>query len=200
MNYDNYYPYTAVKLPYELNALSPHISEYTLYFHHDKHYQGYIDKLNGKLKDSPLMQNIPLEGLTKTDDKDTRTSAGGVFNHELYFTSLTPNYREPSANFKKKIEESFGSVENMLKKLVEAGLSITGSGWVWLVENNKGKLEILTTSNQETIDFDKYNPILAIDVWEHAYYLDRQNRRAEYLEAIMKIINWAEAENRLNKQ
>ena len=197
MNFDNYYPYTAEALPYELDALSPNISEYTLYFHHDKHYQGYIDKLNEMIKDSPLMQNIPLEGLTKIDDKDIRTSAGGIFNHELYFSSLTPNYREPSGKLKKKIEESFGSFEEMLKKLAEAAMSITGSGWVWLVENKKGKLEILTTPNQETIDFDKYTPLLAFDVWEHAYYLDRQNRRADYIEAIKNIINWAAAESRI---
>lgn len=198
MNFDKYYPYSAEALPYELDALSPDISEYTLYFHHDKHYAGYVDKLNELLKDRPLMQNIPLEGLTKIDDSDIRTSAGGIYNHELYFDSISPNRREPSARLKKKIDESFGSVENMLKKLAEAAMSIKGSGWVWLVENNKGKLEILTTRNQETIDFDKYNPIFAIDVWEHAYYLDRQNRRQDYIDAILNIINWTGAENRLS--
>ena len=198
MNYDNYYPYTAEELPYDLDALSPNISEYTLYFHHDKHYMGYVDKLNEMLENSPLMQNIPLEGLTKIDDEDIRTNAGGIFNHELYFSSLTPNYREPAGRLKKKIEESFGSVPEMLKKLAEAAMSIKGSGWVWLAENQKGKLEILTTPNQETIDFDKYNPILAIDVWEHSYYLDRQNRRSDYIEEVMNILNWTNAENRLS--
>ena len=198
MNFDKYYPYKAEELPYDRDALSPNISEYTLYFHHDKHYKGYVDKLNEMLSGSPLMQNIPLEGLTKLDDRKVRTSAGGVYNHELYFGSLTPNYREPSPKLKKKIEESFGSVEEMLKKLSEAAMSITGSGWVWLAENEKGKLEILTTPNMETIDFDKYNPILAIDVWEHSYYLDRQNRREDYIEALMKLINWTGAENRLS--
>lgn len=198
MNFDNYYPYTAEALPYELDALSPDISEYTLYFHHDKHYQGYVDKLNEMIKDSPLMQNIPLEGLTKIDDDDIRNNAGGIFNHELYFSSLTPNYREPSGKLKKKIEESFGSTPEMLKKMAEAAISLKGSGWVWLVENKKGKLEILTTKNQETIDFDKYTPLLAIDVWEHAYYLDRQNRRSDYIDAVIKLLNWATAENRLN--
>ena len=198
MNFDNYYPYSAEPLPYDLEALSPDISEYTLYFHHDKHYRGYVDKLNEMIGESPLMQNIPLEGLTKIDDKDIRTAAGGIYNHELYFSSLTPDHREPPVKLKKKIEESFGSVDGLLKKLAEAAMSITGSGWVWLVENKNGKLEIVTTANQETIDFDKYTPLLAIDVWEHAYYLDRQNRRADYIEAVMNIINWAGAENRLN--
>lgn len=198
MNFDNYYPFSAEALPYELNALSPDISEYTLYFHHGKHYQGYVDKLNEIIKDSPLMQNIPLEGLARIDDDEIRNNAGGIFNHELYFSSLTPNYREPSGRLKKKIEESFGSFEGMLKKLAEAAVSLKGSGWVWLVENKKGGLEILTTPNQETIDFDKYTPLLAIDVWEHAYYLDRQNRRPDYIDAVIKILNWATAENRLN--
>lgn len=200
MNFDNYYPFAAVPLQYPLDALDPNISEYTMYFHHDKHYLNYLNKLNELLKDSPLMQNVPLEGLTKTEDKDVKNNAGGVFNHELYFSSLTPNYREPSSRMKEKIIKSFGSVEEMVKKLIEAGMSVVGSGWVWLAEDRDGNLVILTTPNQETIDFDKYTPLLVIDVWEHAYYLDRQNRRSEYLAAVMNVLNWLAAEKRLGEQ
>ena len=190
MNCDKYYPYTAMPLPYALNALDPHISEYTLYFHYEKHYKGYVDKLNASLKDCPLMQNIPLECLTKMDNAEVRNSAGGVYNHELYFSSLTPGGCEPSKDLQGKIKECFGSQEELEKKLIEAGMQIVGSGWVWLAMTREKHLVILTTCNQETIDLDRLTPIIVIDVWEHAYYLDRQNRREEYLQAVMKCINW----------
>lgn len=195
MNCDKYYPYTAEPLPYALNALDPHISEYTLYFHHDKHYMGYVDKLNAALKDCPLMQNVPLECLTKMDCADIRNNAGGVYNHELYFASLTPDSCEPSKKMKEKINECFGSQEELEKKLTEAGMNVVGSGWVWLGMTREKHLVILTTCNQETIDLDRITPLLIIDVWEHAYYLDRQNRREEYLQAVMKCLNWTNAES-----
>lgn len=199
MSFDKYYPFTAIELPYELNALDPNISEYTMYFHHDKHYMNYIDKLNKLLEDRPLMQNIPLETLTKMEDEAIRTNAGGVYNHELYFSSLTPNYRKPAGRLAKRIETDFGSLEALEEKLEDAGMNLTGSGWVWLAENQKGCLEILTTHNQDTIDFDKYNPLMNIDVWEHAYYLDRQNRRDKYLNAALQKANWLNAQNNMTE-
>lgn len=199
MSFDKYYPFTAMELPYELNALDPNISEYTMYFHHDKHYMGYIDKLNKLLENRPLMQNIPLETLTKMEDEAIRNNAGGVYNHELYFSSLTPNYRKPAGRISKQIEKDFGSLEALEEKLADAGMGITGSGWVWLAEDTNGNLEILTTKNQETIDFDKYNPLMNIDVWEHAYYLDRQNRRDKYLNAVLQKANWLGAQNNMNE-
>lgn len=193
MNCDKYFPYTAEPLPYALDALAPHISEYTLYFHHDKHYLGYVDKLNAALKDSPLMQNVPLECLTKMDCADIRNNAGGVYNHELYFASLTPDSCKPSSHMQDKIKECFGSQEELEKKLTEAGMSIVGSGWVWLAMTREKHLIIINTCNQETIDLDRLTPLLVIDVWEHAYYLDRQNRRDEYFQNVMKCINWKNA-------
>lgn len=198
MSFDNYYPFSVLALPYGLDALNPYVSEYTLYFHHDKHYKNYLDKLNALLKKSPLMQNVPLEALTKTDDADIRTNAGGVYNHELYFTSLTPERTEPSGKMRSLIEGCFGSEKELWDELINAGLGVVGSGYVWLVLDTDGKLEILTTPNQETIDFDKFIPIFNIDVWEHAYYLDRQNRRADYINALKSVINWENAEKRLN--
>ncbi len=198
MSFDNYYPFSALTLPYGLDALNPYVSEYTLYFHHDKHYKNYLDKLNALLKKSPLMQNVPLEALTKTEDADIRTNAGGVYNHELYFTSLTPERTEPSGKMRGLIENCFGSEKELWGELINAGLGVVGSGYVWLVLDTDGKLAILTTPNQETIDFDKFIPIFNIDVWEHAYYLDRQNRRADYIDALKSVINWENAEKRLN--
>lgn len=193
MSYNKYYPFSAVELPYALDALAPDISEYTMYFHHDKHYKNYVDKLNELLKDKPLMQNIPLEGLTKINNEDISTNAGGVYNHELYFSSLSPRGGSPAQDLRDKITSSFGSLKELEAELIEAGKSIVGSGWVWLALDNNGKLVILTTPNQETIDFDKYTPLLAIDVWEHAYYLDRQNLREVYLQAVIKLLNWIAA-------
>lgn len=196
MNYDKYYPFKAEDLNYALDALDPYISEYTMYFHHDKHYMNYLSKLNELLKDKPLMQNIPLEGLTKIDNDDISTNAGGVYNHELYFSSVSPRTGEPAKHLLDKIIREFGSVKELEKKLIEAGMGIVGSGWVWLALDPEGKLVILTTPNQQTIDFDKYTPLLIIDVWEHSYYLDRQNLRKEYLEALMNVLNWAAANNK----
>lgn len=198
MNYDNYYPFETVPLPYSIDALKPYISEYTLYFHHDKHYKGYVDKLNALIKQSPTMQNVPIEALTKMSDKDVSTNAGGVYNHELYFASLTPDYKEPSEKMSRLIQNSFGSEKEMWNELVSAGMDLTGSGFVWLAENPDGKLEVIVTENQDTPDLDKYSPLLNIDVWEHAYYLDRQNLRRDYLTAVQNIINWENAEKMLN--
>lgn len=193
MNYNKFYPFNAVELPYALDSFSPEISEYTMYFHHDKHYKNYVDKLNELLKDKPLMQNIPLEGLTKINNEDISANAGGIYNHELYFSSLSPRGGAPSQHLLNKITSSFGSLKELEAELIEAGKSIIGSGWVWLALDNNGKLVILTTPNQETIDFDKYTPLLAIDVWEHAYYLDKQNLREVYLQAVIKLLNWIAA-------
>lgn len=198
MNHDNYYPFETMPLPYSIDALKPYISEYTLYFHHDKHYKGYVDKLNALLKKSPTMQNVPLEALTKMSDKDISTNAGGVYNHELYFASLTPDYKEPSEKMSRLIQNSFGSEKEMWNELISAGMDLTGSGFVWLAVNPDGELEVVVTKNQDTIDFDKYSPLLNIDVWEHAYYLDRQNLRRDYLTAVKNIINWENAEKMLN--
>lgn len=198
MSFDKYYPFTAVELPFELNALDPAISEYTLYFHHDKHYLTYINKLNKLLEDRPMMQNIPLEALTKVEDGAIRTYAGGVYNHELYFASLTPNYRPPSGEMAETVEKCFGSLKELEEKLAEKGMEIVGSGWVWLAKDMNGRLCILVTYNQETIDFDRYTPLLIIDIWEHAYYLDRQNRRDKYLNAVNSVLNWINAKNNLD--
>lgn len=190
MSYNKYYPFSAAELPYALDSLAPAISEYTMYFHHDKHYKNYVDKLNELLKDKPLMQNIPLEGLTKINNEDISTNAGGVYNHELYFSSLSPRGGSPTSDMLAKITSSFGSLKELEAELIEAGKGIIGSGWVWLALDSSGDLVILTTPNQETIDFDKYTPLLAIDVWEHAYYLDKQNIREAYLQAVTKLLNW----------
>lgn len=198
MNAENYYPYSYLPLPYDFAALEPQISRYTMYFHHDKHYKNYLDKLNSILIQHPLWQNVPLEVLTKMGDEDLQKNAGGTYNHELYFNSLTPDYKDPSANMKNLIKHSFGSEKELYSAIIDAGVGHNGSGWIWVVFNPEKNIEIMVTPNQETIDFDKYTPLLIIDLWEHAYYLDRQNERREYLSAIMKLLDWEKAERRLN--
>lgn len=198
MNYDNFYPFEYEPLSYNLEELNPYISEYTLYFHHDKHYKNYVDKLNSLIERRPMLHNVSLEALTKMSDDDIRTNAGGVYNHELYFASLTPDDTEPSEKMMKLIDGSFGSEKEMWDEIIEAGLGIVGSGYVWLVFDNDGKLDVIVTHNQDTPDFDKYAPIFNIDVWEHSYYLDRQNRRADYLTAVKNVIDWEHAEKMLN--
>ena len=198
MNSENYYPFAYVPLPYSFDALRPHISEYTMYFHHDKHYKNYLDKLNSILAKHPLWQNIPLEVLTKMGDEDLQKNAGGTYNHELYFNSLTPDYKDPSANMKNLIAHSFGSEKELYSAIIDASVGHNGSGWVWVVFTPEKNLEIMVTPNHETIDFDKYIPLLIIDLWEHAYYLDRQNDRREYLSVVMKLLDWEKAEMRLN--
>ncbi|MDE7279331.1 MAG: superoxide dismutase [Oscillospiraceae bacterium] len=200
MNYDDFYPFDYEPLPYTLDALNPYISKYTLYFHHDKHYKNYVDKLNALLKKRPMLHNVPLEALTEIADEDIRTNAGGVYNHELYFSSLTPDYKEPSEKMQKLIDDSFGSEKEMWDEIIEAGTGLTGSGYVWLALAPDGELEVLVTQNQDVIDLDKYIPLFNIDVWEHSYYLDRQNRRADYLNAVKSVINWEHAEKMLDSQ
>ena len=200
MNFDNYYPYAPMPLPYSFDALKPYISEYTMYFHHDKHYKDYVNKLNNLLKNSPMMQNVPLEALTKMGDAEISRNAGGVYNHELYFDSLTPEKKEPSANMKNLINRSFGSEKELQNELVDMGTNFNGSGWIWLAAAPDKSLELILTPNQETIDFDKLTPLFNVDLWEHSYYLDKQNRRRDYLNAVMDIIDWEKAEERLGNQ
>ena len=198
MNAENYYPFSYLPLSYDFTALEPYISRYTMYFHHDKHYKTYLDNLNAILSKRPLMQNVPLAALTKMADEELQRNAGGTYNHELYFNSLTPDYKEPSEAMRKFITDSFGSEKEFNNEISDAGMGINGSGWIWVVLTPEKNIEIMVTPNQETIDFDKYIPLLLIDVWEHAYYLDRQNERREYLSAVTKLLDWEKAEQRLN--
>ncbi len=199
MNSKNYYPFLYAPLPYDFAALEPQISRYTMYFHHDKHYKTYLDRLNAILEKHPLMQNVPLEVLTKMGDEELQKNAGGTYNHELYFSSLTHDYKEPSADMLELIEKSFGSMKEFYDELIGTGASVNGSGWIWVVLTPEKNLELMVTPNQETVDLDKYTPLLLIDLWEHAYYLDRQNLRREYLTAVTELLDWGMAEERMKK-
>lgn len=198
------YPYSLPPLPYGYDALEPIISADTLYFHHDKHFQTYVDNLNKALEFSPDLQAKTLVQLLRTVYEvpaDLRTAVinngGGVYNHLLYFDQMAPGGPEqPMGPLASAIEETFGSLAGFREELTKAALGQFGSGYAWLVCDNDGKLSILKTPNQDCpLSHDKW-PILNLDVWEHAYYLDYQNRRAEYVEKWFSLLNWNVAEKR----
>lgn len=191
------YPFELRELPYEYTTLEPVISKTTLEFHRDKHLNAYTNNLNDALSKSVELQDLSLEEILSNLDrvpKDILTpvtnNGGGVYNHNFYFEALSaPNSTELKGELKEKIEKDFGSVENFVGEFKQAAATLFGSGWAWLVLKD-GKLSIIKTANQDTPLKDGYKPLLTIDVWEHAYYLDYQNLRLTYIEKYMSIINW----------
>ena len=187
--------HTLPPLPYADNALDPVISANTLGFHYGKHHKTYVDNLN-KLITGTDLADLPLEEVIKsTAGKADKTgifnNAAQVWNHNFYWNSLSPNGGgEPSGALKQKIEASFGSVEACKKELATAATTQFGSGWAWLVKDGD-KLQVTKTGNADLPLTKGITPLLTIDVWEHAYYLDYQNRRVDYVNAVLeKLINW----------
>lgn len=199
---NEHYKFELKPLPYSYDSLEPYIGRSTLSFHHDKHLQTYVDNLNKALSGAPEFQGWSLEELIRRQEElpesirtAVRNNAGGVYNHILYFDGMAPeNTTEPSGKLKTAIEQTFGSLEAFESKLKEAALAQFGSGWAWLVTDSNGNLSIVKTPNQDTPLTLGLCPILVVDVWEHAYYLDYQNRRADYFDNWYKLINWKEAE------
>ncbi len=184
-------------LPYDFKALEPYISEKTIQLHYGKHQAGYVKTTDDLINKTP-MENLDLNNLILTASCDTVltklfNSAAQVWNHQFYWNSLSPEAQKhhPSAQLKTSIDKDFGSMDNCLKKLIETGMNQFGSGWVWLARENNN-LTIFSTSNAQTpITQYGLKPLLCIDVWEHAYYLDYQNDRKEYLTRVVtNLINW----------
>lgn len=200
------YPYSLPELPYAYNSLKPSISEETLHFHHDKHLQTYVDNLNKAIEKCPVCQNKSLVDLLSHPERipeenrvAIRNNGGGVYNHILYFNCMSPNGGElPTGKLAKAICETFGSYEIWRSEMKTAALEVFGSGYAWLVRDESNGLSIVKTANQDTPLPRFLHPLLTIDVWEHAYYLDRQNRRAEYVDAWFGLINWPYVEKRFN--
>lgn len=196
---NRHYPFTLQELPYAYDALSPVLGEETLHVHHDKHMNAYVQNLNKALEPCTEFHDLPLNRLlTRLDElpEPTRTAVrnngGGVYNHELYFSTLTAPTVEtaPSEALQKAIDLDFSGLENMIAELKTAAVGRFGSGWAYLVTDADGVLSICTTPNQDVPDLRKFVPLLTVDVWEHAYYLDYQNRRPDYVEAFNSLINW----------
>ncbi len=195
--------FTQTPLPYAYNALEGAIDAQTMEIHYSKHAAGYTSNLNKAIAGTPdekeSIEHI-LENVSKYSAA-VRNNAGGHYNHELFWTILTPKKGlKPSKKLEKAIVENFGSLENLKKSVNDAGATRFGSGWAWLVVTKNGKLVVSSTPNQDNPLMDiaevKGTPILGIDVWEHAYYLKYQNKRAGYLSAIWDIVNWNEVSKR----
>jgi len=177
-------------LPYANNALASVISEETINFHWGKHVQTYINNLNNLIPETPF-ESASLEEIIKKADGGIFNNGAQVWNHTFYFNSFTPKKgSEPQGELLQEINETFGSVDEFKKQFVANGVSIFGSGWVWLVKDANKKLSIIKTANGDNPLKSGYTPLLTFDVWEHAYYLDYQNRRPDHLNALWNIIDW----------
>lgn len=188
--------YTRPQLPYAADALEPVISERTIEYHYGKHEQAYIDTLNSLIADTDFAE-MPIEQIITTSGGKLFNNASQAWNHIFYFFQFAPDgQREPGGLLREKIDAQYGSFENLKEKMVEAGTTLFGSGWVWLSADADNNLVITAASNAENPLCDGLRPILVFDVWEHAYYLDYQNRRAEYLHRLWDILDWSVIELR----
>ena len=185
-----------IQLPYAADALEPVISKQTIEFHHGKHLQTYVNNLNN-LVPGTKFENADLETIVKESDGGVFNNSGQVLNHNLFFTQLSPKGGgTPSGKLAHAIDAKWGSFENFQKEFEASGVGLFGSGWVFLASDDKGELSITKESNAGNPVTKGLKPLLAIDVWEHSYYLDYQNRRADHLKSVWKIVDWKAVESR----
>jgi Fe-Mn family superoxide dismutase len=190
-----------IELPYEITALAPVISAQTLEYHHGKHLQTYVDNLN-KLLPGSGMEDLPLEEIVKKSSGGIFNNAGQILNHNLYFTQFGPAAtvaNAPTGRLAEQIQKQWGSVDAFKAEFESKGVTLFGSGWVWLSAQEDGTLVITQEPNAGNPVTKGLKPLLTFDVWEHAYYLDYQNRRAAHLTALWQIVNWPEIEARYTK-
>ena len=187
-----------IQLPYAPDALQPAISAETIAFHHGKHLQTYVNNLNALLPGSPF-EGLSLEEIVKTSEGGVFNNAGQILNHNLYFTQFAApkEGNAPTGRIADAINAQFGSFEAFKEVFEKKGATLFGSGWVWLSADADGKLVITQEPNASNPLTKGLNPLLTFDVWEHAYYLDYQNRRPAHLAALWQIVNWEEVNNRL---
>ncbi|HMW38586.1 MAG: superoxide dismutase [Saprospiraceae bacterium] len=198
-------PFSLPELKYPHSALEPHIDTRTMEIHHGKHHAAYTTNLNNAIKDTP-MDSMPIEEILMTLDMGNaavRNNGGGYYNHNLFWELLSPNGGgEPSDELARAINDQMGGFAAFKDKFSLAGMGRFGSGWAWLNVYPGGKLEIASTPNQDNPLMPGVGggmPVLALDVWEHAYYLHYQNRRADYIQAFFNVLNWDEANRRFNR-
>jgi Fe-Mn family superoxide dismutase len=192
--------YSVPDLPYDYDALEPHIDEATMKVHHDKHHQAYVDKANAALEGTEwadkdveeVLKN--LSSLPDDKQKPVRNNGGGHYNHSLFWQMMSPDGGgEPDGDLAAAIEEKFGGFEDFKSEFKDAGVNQFGSGWSWLVHDGSG-LAVVSTANQDSPVSDGQTPLLGCDVWEHAYYLKYQNKRPDYIDAWWNVVNWAKAD------
>ena len=178
-------------LPYEQNALEPHISAETLEYHYGKHHKTYVDKLNG-LVGGTDMENKSLEEVLKAAEGGVFNNAAQIWNHTFYWHCLSPNGGgAPSGKLGEAIDAAFGSFDKFKEEFTNSAVNNFGSGWTWLVQKGDGSVAIVNTSNAGTpLTDDSVTPLLTVDVWEHAYYIDYRNARPKYMEAFWNLVNW----------
>lgn len=199
--------YSLAGLPYPYDALEPYIDAQTMEIHHTKHHQAYVDKLNAALEGHADLMSKSVEELVadlRSIPEDVRTAVqnngGGHANHSLFWTVMSSNGGGgASGDVARAIDSELGGFDSFQEKFTEAAVTQFGSGWAWLVVNGDGKLEVVQTSNQGSPLSDGKTPVLALDVWEHAYYLKYQNRRPEYVDAFWNIVHWGEVERRYDE-
>lgn len=190
-------------LNYEYDALEPHIDKETMQIHYEKHHQTYCDKLNAALEEFEEVPEELEEILANISQYSTavRNNVGGVWNHNFFWKSMTPRDNEMGDSLKEKLSNEFGSVDEFKTEFKNAALGQFGSGWAWLIQNEDGSLDIVSTPNQDNplMDIAPHQgiPLLGVDVWEHAYYLKYQNKRPDYVDAFFNVVNWEEVERRL---
>lgn len=197
--------FTVPALPYAYDALEPHIDKQTMEIHHDKHHASYVDKLNKEVASNPWLKEVALEEIIKhvsKYNKTVRDNAGGHYNHSMFWTVMGPEGHTLSGPLLEDINKTFGSFDQFKTVFSDSAKTRFGSGWAWLIVD-AGKLKITTTPNQDNPLMDiakvKGTPILALDVWEHAYYLKYQNKRPDYIAAFWNVVNWNEVNRRYNE-
>lgn len=201
------YPFALPELPYKHNALEPHIDALTMEIHHKKHHQAYVDNLNAALKDHPeLHKKTVVELLTQLDALPesirtaVRNNGGGHYNHSFFWTIMGPKSGgEPKGELKEAINKYFKDFATFKEQFSTAAKKVFGSGWAWLVMDKQGNLQVISTANQDSPISQGLEPLLGLDVWEHAYYLKYQNKRPDYIEAWWHVVNWPKVEEYFKK-
>jgi Fe-Mn family superoxide dismutase len=200
--------FTRPRLNYSYSSLEPHIDADTMEEHYSVHFKNYTKNFNDAIQEEKIsigkgdIEEKIIEILRGKMSDKLRNNGGGFLNHLIYFASLTPDTKSPSGEIKKEIDENFGSFSEFKKKFTETTLSLFGSGWVWLIQQPNGKLEIITTPNQDNPFMKKSfkgNVLLGMDVWEHAYYLKHKANRKSYISDFFKVLDWEYVENRMKK-
>ena len=187
------------ELPYAKNALEPHISEETINFHYGKHHQSYVDNLN-KLSAGTKFENMELEEVIKNSEGGIFNNSAQVYNHTFYWNCMAENaWGEANWKIAELINEMYWDFENFKEKFSTSAANNFGSGWTWLVLNTENKLEIVNTSNAGTVITTDKKPLLVIDIWEHAYYVDTRNARPKYIENFWNLVNWDFVNENLSK-
>jgi superoxide dismutase, Fe-Mn family len=192
-------------LPYRFEALEPHIDAKTMEVHHDGHHAAYVNNLNKALEQAPELAGKSLEELLANNcaivpeniRTAVRNNAGGHINHTMFWSIMTPQGGQPVGNLSQAINATFGDFAKFKEKFNAAAVGRFGSGWAWLIKSG-GKIDIVSTPNQDSPLMEGRSPVMGLDVWEHAYYLKYQNRRAEYINAWWNVVNWPEIEKRFN--